>query len=103
MRKTKKICVLVSLVICISVLLCSSVFGLTEYSRCPRCGYSVTTSRETKNVGEMIVTTCSHGNVGQKDVLQTAETKVITQCNRCAFYDVQTETFTYLVGHLLYS
>jgi hypothetical protein len=103
MKKYKKLSIALCLVVCVSVLFGSSVFAINNYTRCPHCTYTVTNTSKTENVGDMVVTACTHGYAHQKDVIQPTKVTVTTQCNRCAFYDSQSYSSSYLVGHLLYT
>lgn len=104
MKKFRKLSIALGLVLCLTVFLSSSVFATTYYSRCPRCGFtSLTETTKTQNVGDMIVTSCSHGYSHQKDVIQNTQVTHTTQCNRCVWFNDESYSSSYLVGHLLYT
>lgn len=104
MKKSKKAISMLGLILCTCILLSSSVFAIpNSNSDCPRCKWSVKTTEKIRNVGDMYVVDCVHGNKNQKDVMQKTEVTVVRQCNRCAFYEDYSYESSYLVGHLLYT
>ncbi len=102
MKKCKKLSITLCIILCMSTLLSGSVFA-ASYTKCPHCSYSIITTSTTQNVGNMIITSCTHGYAHQKDIIQPTTVTTSYQCKRCPWFDSESHSSSYLVGHLLYT